>query len=103
MGETGRAASGGKGQHRARPGSLRPPRTVKPILVPLRWDTSNSPGQDWKGLEGKLYEDQLRSLDQFSLEKKRWREDTTTVYNFLLRGRRGADTDLFFLVSSDRT
>ncbi|KAJ7417033.1 hypothetical protein BTVI_34038 [Pitangus sulphuratus] len=44
-----------------------------------------------KGLERKPYEERLRSLGLFSLEKRR------------LRGRGGAGTDLFSLVTSDRT
>lgn len=41
------------------------------------------------------YEEQLRSLGLFSLEKRRLRSDLITVYNFLTRGRGGTDTDLF--------
>lgn len=58
-GETERAASGGKGEHRARPGSLRPSRSN------TSWCLSGgipaiAQDRTWKGLEGKLYEDQLR-------------------------------------------
>ncbi|KAJ7421563.1 hypothetical protein BTVI_17766 [Pitangus sulphuratus] len=56
-----------------------------------------------KGLEGKLYEKQLRSLGLFSLEKRRLRTDLIEVYNFLLRGRGVVCTDLFPEVTSDRT
>ena len=56
-----------------------------------------------KGLEGKTYEEQLRSLGLFILEKKRLRGDLIAVYNFLTRGSGGAGTDLFSLITSDRT
>lgn len=56
-----------------------------------------------KGLEGKSYEEWLRSLSLFSLEKRKLREDLITVYNLLARGRGGADTNVFSLVTSDRT
>ncbi|KAJ7404271.1 cd99 antigen-like [Willisornis vidua] len=55
-----------------------------------------------KGIEGKSYEEQLRSLGLFSLEKRRLRGDLIAVYNILMRGRGRADTDLFTLVISDR-
>ncbi|KAJ7418873.1 hypothetical protein WISP_57000 [Willisornis vidua] len=56
-----------------------------------------------KGLEGKLYEEQLRSLGLFSLEKRRLRGDLTAVCNFLVRERGGAGTYVFFVVTRDRT
>ncbi|KAJ7424164.1 hypothetical protein BTVI_07442 [Pitangus sulphuratus] len=52
-----------------------------------------------KGFEGRPYEEQLRSLGLFSLEK---RGDLITVYNFLMRGSGGANTGVFILVTSDR-
>ncbi|KAJ7410320.1 hypothetical protein WISP_109173 [Willisornis vidua] len=48
-----------------------------------------------KDLEGKPYEEWLRSLDVFSLEKRRLRGDLIEVYSFLTRGRGGAGIDLF--------
>ncbi|RMC06855.1 hypothetical protein DUI87_16304 [Hirundo rustica rustica] len=55
-----------------------------------------------KGLEGKPYEEQLRSLGRFNLEETQGR-DLIAVCNFLTRGRRGEDADHFSVVTSDRT
>ena len=51
-----------------------------------------------KGLEGKTYEEWLRSL-----EKRRLRGDLIAAYSFLTRGSGGAGADLFSLVTSGRT
>ncbi|KAJ7396011.1 hypothetical protein BTVI_149461 [Pitangus sulphuratus] len=54
-----------------------------------------------KGLEEKIYEEWLRSLNLFSLEKTKGRPHCS--YKFLIRGSGGAGIDLFTLVTSDRT
>ncbi|KAK4822202.1 LOW QUALITY PROTEIN: hypothetical protein QYF61_011843, partial [Mycteria americana] len=56
-----------------------------------------------KGVKGKTYEEWLRSLGLFSLEKRRLSGDLTAVYNFLKGGRRGGGADLLSLITSDRT
>ncbi|KAJ7415438.1 hypothetical protein BTVI_38077 [Pitangus sulphuratus] len=55
------------------------------------------------GLEGKPHEESLKSLGLFSLEKRRLRGNFTAVFDILMRENRGAGTDLFTLVTSDRT
>ncbi|KAJ7413168.1 hypothetical protein WISP_92722 [Willisornis vidua] len=55
-----------------------------------------------KGLDGKPYEEWLRSLGVFSLERS-LKGDIITVYNILMRRSGGANADLFTLVTSERT
>uniref|UniRef100_A0A8B9C431 Reverse transcriptase domain-containing protein n=1 Tax=Anser brachyrhynchus TaxID=132585 RepID=A0A8B9C431_9AVES len=55
-----------------------------------------------KGLEGKTYEEWLRSLGLFSLEKGGLRGDLIAVYSFLARGS-GETGDLFSVITRDRT
>ncbi|KAK4828790.1 LOW QUALITY PROTEIN: hypothetical protein QYF61_000847 [Mycteria americana] len=55
-----------------------------------------------KGLEGMIYEERLRILSMFSLEKRRLRGHFIAVYNFLMRRSREGGADLFSLVSGDR-
>lgn len=56
-----------------------------------------------KGVEGMTYEEWLRILSLFRLQKRSLRGDCIAVYNFFMKGSGEEGAELFALVSGSKT
>ena len=56
-----------------------------------------------KGLETKLYEETLKELGMFSLEKRRLREDRRALFEYMKGSHKEEGQDLFSMIPEGRT